>query len=73
MWLENGRWRQWEAFDCVNFDPVHVDFHRFLPYVIFYPGMVKVCFINVYLLFFFIHVCSKIFIKIYIKIGVQLF
>lgn len=38
MWFENGRWRQWEALDCANLDPVHIDFHRIIPYMIFYPG-----------------------------------
>ncbi|XP_065653158.1 uncharacterized protein LOC136071792 [Hydra vulgaris] len=41
MWMENGRWRQWEAYDCANMDPVHVDFHRILPYLIFYPALAK--------------------------------
>lgn len=39
MWMENGRWRQWEAYDCANMDPVHVDFHRIIPYIMFYPGI----------------------------------
>lgn len=41
MWMENGRWRQWEAFDCANMDPVHVDFHRIIPYVIMFPEIAK--------------------------------
>lgn len=44
MWMENGRWRQWEAFDCANMDPVHVDFHRIIPYVIMFPGMSLECY-----------------------------
>jgi hypothetical protein len=27
MWLEDGRWRQWESFSCVNVDSVHVRPH----------------------------------------------
>ena len=46
MWFENGRWRQWEAFDCANLDPVHIDFHRFIPYMIFYPGKLLKSLIN---------------------------
>jgi len=41
MWMENGRWRQWEAFDCANLDPVHVNLHRIMPYILFYPGLAK--------------------------------
>lgn len=39
--MENGRWRQWEAFDCANMNPVHVDFHRIMPYIMMYPEIVK--------------------------------
>ena len=50
MWFENGRWRQWEALDCANLDPVHIDFHRIIPYMIFYPGKSFLLFIRIKLI-----------------------
>ncbi len=39
MWLEDGRWRQYESFSCPAVDPVHVHFYRSLPYVLFFPEL----------------------------------
>eukprot|EP00043_Microstomoeca_roanoka_P010110 m.96381 g.96381 ORF g.96381 m.96381 type:complete len:1092 (-) comp14791_c0_seq2:334-3609(-) len=36
-WTRDGRWRQWEAYDCVNIDSVHNDGERHLPYIFFFP------------------------------------
>lgn len=33
FWLKDGRWRQWEAYDCVNVDSIHNDGERHIPYV----------------------------------------
>lgn len=33
MWFADGRWRQWEAYDCVNVDSVHNDGERHIPYI----------------------------------------
>ena len=41
MWLEDGRWRQWESFSCSGLDPVHIDFYRILPYAFFFPELQK--------------------------------
>jgi non-lysosomal glucosylceramidase len=38
FWVADGRWRQWETFDCNDVDSVHNDFQRELPYIIFFPG-----------------------------------
>jgi len=38
MWFEDGRWRQWEAFDCVNMDSIHNDGERHIPYIMFFPN-----------------------------------
>lgn len=37
----DGRWRQWEAYDCVDVDSVHNDYQRQMPYVLFFPDFVK--------------------------------
>ena len=39
--LTDGRWRQWEAFDCNDVDSVHNDFQRALPYALFYPDLLE--------------------------------
>lgn len=36
----DGRWRQWEAYDCVDVDSVHNDYQRHIPYAVFYPSLV---------------------------------
>ena len=36
----DGRWRQWEAYDCVDLDSVHNDYQRHIPYAVFYPSLV---------------------------------
>jgi non-lysosomal glucosylceramidase len=41
MWLEDGRWRQWESFSCAGLDPVHIDSYRILPYAFFFPDFEK--------------------------------
>jgi len=38
FWVADGRWRQWETFDCNDIDSIHNDFQRELPYVLFFPG-----------------------------------
>lgn len=38
FWTKDGRWRQWEAYDCNDIDTIHNDMRRILPYMIFYPG-----------------------------------
>lgn len=38
FWVADGRWRQWETFDCNDIDSVHNDFQRELPYILFFPG-----------------------------------
>ena len=38
--LGDGRWRQWEAYDCVNIDSVHNDGERHIPYLMFWPETV---------------------------------
>eukprot|EP00494_Astrolonche_serrata_P032354 UN32623 len=40
-WQKNGRWRQWEAYDCVNIDSIHNDGERHIPYLLFFPDTVK--------------------------------
>ena len=37
----DGRWRQWEAYDCVDVDSVHNDYQRQMPYALFFPDLVK--------------------------------
>lgn len=37
MHFADGRWRQWEAFDCDDMDSVHNDFQRHLPYLWAFP------------------------------------
>ena len=41
LYLRDGRWRQFEALDCIDVDSVHNDFQREIPYVLFYPDLVK--------------------------------
>ncbi|XP_068694647.1 uncharacterized protein [Montipora foliosa] len=41
MYFRDGRWRQYEAFDCIDIDSVHNDFQREIPYVLFYPDLVE--------------------------------
>ena len=41
LYLRDGRWRQFEALDCIDVDSVHNDFQREIPYVLFYPELVK--------------------------------
>ncbi|KAK3739472.1 hypothetical protein QZH41_020504 [Actinostola sp. cb2023] len=41
FWVADGRWRQWETFDCNDVDSVHNDFQRELPYIIFFPGLLE--------------------------------
>merc|ERR1712070_366515 len=37
-WLQSdGKWRQWEAYDCVNVDSIHNDGERHIPYIMFMP------------------------------------
>ena len=38
---QDGRWRQWEAYDCVDLDSVHNDYQRHMPYALFFPTLVK--------------------------------
>ncbi|XP_019852028.1 PREDICTED: uncharacterized protein LOC109581956 [Amphimedon queenslandica] len=38
FWLNDGRWRQWEAYDCVNIDSVHNDGERHIPYISIFPN-----------------------------------
>eukprot|EP00731_Ephydatia_muelleri_P017922 Em0010g1020a len=37
FWVRDGRWRQWEAYDCVNIDSVHNDGERHIPYITIFP------------------------------------
>ena len=39
MWIEDGRWRQWESFSCSALEPVHIHFYRSLPYMLFFPQL----------------------------------
>eukprot|EP01064_Diplonema_japonicum_P033222 TRINITY_DN64_c1_g1_i1.p1 TRINITY_DN64_c1_g1~~TRINITY_DN64_c1_g1_i1.p1 ORF type:complete len:987 (+),score=326.97 TRINITY_DN64_c1_g1_i1:66-3026(+) len=41
MWYKDGRWRQWEAYDCVNMDSVHNDGERHIPYIMLFPESTK--------------------------------
>ena len=41
MYFRDGRWRQYEALDCIDIDSVHNDFQREIPYVLFYPDLVE--------------------------------
>eukprot|EP01050_Picozoa_sp_SAG11_P006368 SAG11_NODE_490_length_8982_cov_5.961162_9_plen_762_part_00 len=40
-WEEDGKWRQWEAYDCVNVDSVHNDGERHIPYISIFPNSTK--------------------------------
>ena len=40
-WQEDARWRQWEAYDCVNVDSVHNDGERHIPYIMLWPEATK--------------------------------
>ena len=37
FYTKDGRWRQWEAYDCVNIDSVHNDGERHIPYIMLWP------------------------------------
>jgi non-lysosomal glucosylceramidase len=39
IWLEDGRWRQWESFSCPTVDPMHIEFYRSLPYALLFPEL----------------------------------
>lgn len=39
FWTEDGRWRQWEAYDCNDIDTIQNDMQRIIPYTLFFPGM----------------------------------
>ena len=39
--VADGRWRQWEAYDCNDVDSVHNDFQRELPYILFFPDLLE--------------------------------
>ncbi|XP_023931770.1 uncharacterized protein LOC106167159 [Lingula anatina] len=41
FWLADGRWRQWEAYDCPDTDSVHNDGERHIPYITFFPESTK--------------------------------
>ncbi|RAP78548.1 GH116 family glycosyl-hydrolase [Paenibacillus montanisoli] len=41
MWFEDKRWRQWESFSCPNVSPIHIDLYRSLPYIMFFPSLLK--------------------------------
>ena len=41
FWIADGRWRQWEAYDCVDVDSVHNDYQRHLPYLLYFPDTEK--------------------------------
>jgi len=41
FWTQDGRWRQWEAYDCVNVDSVHNDGERHVPYIMFFPDSTR--------------------------------
>ena len=40
-WEEDGKWRQWEAYDCVNVDSVHNDGERHIPYISIFPDSTR--------------------------------
>ena len=40
-WEEDGKWRQWEAYDCVNVDSVHNDGERHIPYISVFPNSTR--------------------------------
>eukprot|EP00731_Ephydatia_muelleri_P017942 Em0010g1040a len=40
FWLRDGRWRQWESFDCVDIDSVHNDGERDIPYIMHFTNAV---------------------------------
>ena len=37
LWTAAGVWRQPEANDCVDYDSVHNDYQRALPYILYFP------------------------------------
>ena len=37
----DGKWRQWEAYDCVNVDSVHNDGERHIPYMTIFPDSTR--------------------------------
>eukprot|EP01119_Soliformovum_irregulare_P015281 TRINITY_DN4283_c0_g1_i3.p1 TRINITY_DN4283_c0_g1~~TRINITY_DN4283_c0_g1_i3.p1 ORF type:complete len:999 (+),score=216.10 TRINITY_DN4283_c0_g1_i3:447-2999(+) len=39
IWTRDGRWRQWEAYDCNDIDSVHNDLQRELPYALFFHDL----------------------------------
>jgi non-lysosomal glucosylceramidase len=39
MWVEDGRWRHWEAFSVSNISCTGLHFTRSLPYVFFFPSL----------------------------------
>eukprot|EP00755_Sulcionema_specki_P009882 Sspe_Gene.44889::Locus_22090_Transcript_1_1_Confidence_0.750_Length_3051::g.44889::m.44889 len=41
MHFADGRWRQWEAYDCVNIDSVHNDGERHIPYIMLFPAITR--------------------------------
>ncbi|KAK8792751.1 hypothetical protein WA158_004915 [Blastocystis sp. Blastoise] len=41
MYFADGRWRQWEAPDCVNIDSIHNDYERHMPYMLYFPETEK--------------------------------
>lgn len=41
MYFSDGRWRQWEAPDCVNIDSIHNDYERHIPYMLYFPETEK--------------------------------
>ena len=41
FWIADGRWRQWEAYDCVDVDSVHNDYQRHIPYLLYFPETEK--------------------------------
>lgn len=38
FWTEDGRWRQWEAYDCNDIDTIQNDMQRIIPYTLAFPG-----------------------------------
>ncbi|XP_020613507.1 uncharacterized protein LOC110051776 [Orbicella faveolata] len=41
FWAEDGRWRQWEAFDCNDIDTIQNDMQRIIPSTLFFPELVR--------------------------------
>lgn len=50
FWTEDGRWRQWEAFDCNDIDTIQNDMQRIIPYTLFFPGKWRDSFLSFYFL-----------------------